>query len=253
MAPCEEEEIALEEARRGSFEEPRRGSLSILINRRGSRFSDIIQMQDRKKKQKGRYRDKQGFTWRPFIAADEELPVPRVPHPHIELVSIPSQALTSQENDPTHPPLNSNPQPFPPKPPNGDIIRAPPRTSARKTNSLPSPQTGKFSVAETQQTSGRVLPESSYTGGAEDPETSSIKSNHSENSFKTASSDVQTNYIPRQVKENYKHIPPESAALERKSSVRALQQQQYSVLNSGTNCSKQQAGVLNRPGSKISR
>jgi len=62
----------------GESEEERRDSLTT--TRRGSRLSDIILMQERRKARKGRYKDKQGFTWRPFIPQDEELPVPRAPH-----------------------------------------------------------------------------------------------------------------------------------------------------------------------------
>lgn len=59
----------------------------------------------------------------------------------------------------------------------------------------------------------------------------SSRSNHSENSFQTASSDPQINLIPRQISESYQQLPAgESAALERKSSVRALQAAQYSAL-----------------------
>lgn len=59
----------------------------------------------------------------------------------------------------------------------------------------------------------------------------STRSNHSENSYQTASSDPQINLIPRQISESYQQLPAgESAALERKSSVRALQAAQYSAL-----------------------
>jgi len=262
MAPCEEEEIALEAARRGSVEDPRRGSLGIVTNRRGSRLSDIIQMQERKRKNRGRYRDKQGFTWRPFIAADEELPVPRVPHPHIEMTPVASTPTTSHPqpyqvaSQPGNKNQNEQSQPShapPVKPPNGDIIRCPPRAPNRKSNSHPSsPAVSPSPKVGAQNPSGRVLP-----GGAEDLETMSIKSNRSDNSFKTASSDVQINFVPRQISESYKHVPPESAALERKSSVRALQHQQYSVLNTGNNGSSlhqnQPPSVPNRTESKIVR
>ena len=56
--------------------------------------------------------------------------------------------------------------------------------------------------------------------------------NKSETSFKTASSDHQDNLIPKQVFECYKKASSESVALERKSSVRKLQEQQYSILES---------------------
>ena len=58
----------------------------------------------------------------------------------------------------------------------------------------------------------------------------SSRSVHSENSFQTASSDPAINFIPRQISESYQQVPGETAALERKTSVRALQQQQYSAL-----------------------
>merc|ERR1719244_765964 len=148
MAPGEEEELALEEARRGSNDDSRRGSLNILTNRRGSRLSDIILMQERRKKNRGRFKDKQGFTWRPFIAADEELPIPRAPHPHIDIPQPqpqPSPSINSQdsrinipESEPTQPTpqlKTKNPSPrqpsWPMRPPNGDV-RAPPRTQTRR-------------------------------------------------------------------------------------------------------------------------
>jgi len=59
----------------------------------------------------------------------------------------------------------------------------------------------------------------------------SARDNVSENSFQTASSDPQINLIPRQISESYQQLPQaESKALERKSSVRALQAAQYSAL-----------------------
>lgn len=56
------------------------------LERRGSRprLSDLLQLQE-KRKRKQRYKDKQGFTWRPFIP-DEELPVSRTPQPQMTAV-----------------------------------------------------------------------------------------------------------------------------------------------------------------------
>ena len=58
--------------------------------------------------------------------------------------------------------------------------------------------------------------------------------NNSENSYKTATSD-QESLIPRQVSESYNKKPAnESCALERKTSVRAIQEQQYRSLTEAT-------------------
>jgi len=194
----------------------RRGSIPFFTNRRGSRLSDIIQMQEKKKKNR-RYKDKQGFTWRPFVH-DEELPVPRAPHPHIDKKpELPQLAV----------PLPKGAIPLPKlKPPNGDIkppqrpkIEAPPRKHSRPI----------------EETTIHISNPHSPNLHNRDPDTSSLKSNRSENSFKTASSDPQINFIPRQVSDSYKLVPQESAALERKTSVRALQQQHYSALNQVNN------------------
>lgn len=249
VAAGEEEELALEEARRGSNDDSRRGSDNFLTARRGSRLSDIMLMQERRKKNRGRFKDKQGFTWRPFIAADEELPVPRTPHPHLEGPAFPL-ITNEQTQQPTpqlkqkNPPHQTQPkqptpqiqpkqptpqiQPKPPtpqiqpkqptrpmRPPNGDV-KAPRRAQSKRSN--PSCSV----MIKTDSAEDRLK--------ADDPETASIKS---DNSFQTASSDPQINFIPRQISDSYKMIPPESAALERKSSVRALQQQQYVALNAG--------------------
>ena len=65
------------------------------------------------------------------------------------------------------------------------------------------------------------------------PEASAaVTDNKSETSFKTANSDPQDNLIPKQVSECYMKASSESVALERKSSVRKIQEQQYSILDS---------------------
>lgn len=254
LGPGEEEEMALEEARRDS-NQSERGSIG-LSNRRGSRLQDIIQIQERRKR-KARYKDKQGFTWRPFISADEVLPMPRVPHPHIELLNIPQYeqsqpcSITDQQETSSKPSssitlpqstLPSSPSNKPRvKPANGDVVHAPPRTLPRQKAITSSPKQQVISkTGPTMQTKSPTARQKSEQAAAlraagisQDSETCSMKSIHSENSFQTASSDVQVNYIPRQIKDNYKAVPPGSAALERKSSVRAIQQQQYNALNAG--------------------
>jgi hypothetical protein len=58
------------------------------------------------------------------------------------------------------------------------------------------------------------------------------ESNLSENSFQTPPQTPTLNFIPRQISESYQQLGGEagSAASERKTSVRALQQAQYSQL-----------------------
>merc|ERR1712045_551290 len=58
------------------------------------------------------------------------------------------------------------------------------------------------------------------------------KENNSENSYKTANSE-QESFIPKQVSDSYKKPSNETCALERKSSVRAIQELQYRSLQSG--------------------
>ena len=65
----------------------------------------------------------------------------------------------------------------------------------------------------------------SRRGGRVDPETGSLRSVHSENSFQTCSSEPQLNLVPRQVSDTYK----ERATPERKSSMRALKQHQQLI------------------------
>jgi len=262
--------MALEEARRDS-NQSERGSLG-LSNRRGSRLQDIIQIQERRKK-KAKYKDKQGFTWRPFIAADEVLPIPRVPHPHIELVNIPQfeqpelcsvsaqqeivPKVTTFNQNTTSPisPASPNTRPTV-KPANGDIVRAPPRTLARQKAVTNSPTQQVISKTASTMSPKSPTAKLRSTGISQDSETGSVKSIHSENSFQTASSDVQVNYIPKQIKDNYKTVPPGSAALERKSSVRAIQQQQYNALNAGiegASTRQSQQATNNRTQSKTTR
>eukprot|EP00092_Neocalanus_flemingeri_P019066 GFUD01020655.1.p1 GENE.GFUD01020655.1~~GFUD01020655.1.p1 ORF type:complete len:712 (-),score=139.07 GFUD01020655.1:319-2454(-) len=212
----------------------RRGSIPFFTTRRGSRLSDIIQMQDKKKKNR-RYKDKQGFTWRPFIP-DEELPVPRAPHPHIEKKPELPQITTPLPQ----PRITS---PLPQLKSNGDLktIRTKSPVAPPKKKSSRSNEETSISITEPFQPDPHIR----------DADTCSLKSTRSENSFKTASSDPQLNFIPRQVSDSYKLVPQESAAIERKSSVRALQQQQYSALNTvntnnGTTVNQKQTRTQNK-------
>merc|ERR1719336_3451811 len=100
-------------------DEERRGSLTTA--RRGSRLSDIIQMQERRKAKKGRYRDKQGFTWRPFTPQDEDLPVPRAPSIHVASPApgpLPYQSF--RPSQPNQPPNQSFRPVQPPPAPSGN-------------------------------------------------------------------------------------------------------------------------------------
>lgn len=152
-------------------------------DRRGSRgpnLRDLLQLQE-KRKRKQRYKDKQGFTWRPFVPDEELAAVSRAPQPHLRN--------------------------------NGDISIC----SARNSSDV--------SLINRLRTTGeaplqRVGPQE--------------QENNSENSYKTATSD-QDSLIPRQVSESYNKKPSnESCALERKTSVRAIQEQQYRSLTEAT-------------------
>jgi len=121
----------------------RRGSLPFFTNRRGSRLSDIIQFQDKKRRNK-RYKDKQGFTWRPFVQ-DEELPVPRAPHPHIDREVQELPALLP-----------------PPVKPNGDIRK---KSGLRR----PAGRTAEEDMAG-EADSLSVRSEASYQTAASDPQ-----------------------------------------------------------------------------------
>jgi len=237
-------------------DEERRGSLTTA--RRGSRLSDIIQMQERRKAKKGRYKDKQGFTWRPFTPQDEELPVPRAPSIHIASPTpgpLPYQSFRPNQPPPNQPPNQSFRPVQPPPAPSGNsgppivplpvVVPPVPPTTARKQNGTgtearPAPRTAPISR---KPSSPGEDPSVARTPG---PPTSALHSprarapplgspaglgrQDSENSFQTASSDPAINFIPRQISESYQHVQGETAALERKTSVRALQQQQYSAL-----------------------
>ena len=133
-----------------------------------------------KRKRKQRYKDKQGFTWRPFVPDEELAAVSRAPQPHLRN--------------------------------NGDIAISSARNSSDV--SLIRHRTTGDSPLQ------RVAPQE--------------QENNSENSYKTASSE-QESLIPRQVSESYNKKPSnESCALERKTSVRAIQEQQYRSLTEAT-------------------
>jgi len=166
-------------------------------------------MQERRKAKKNLYKDKEGFTWRPFIREDDELPVPRAPHiskqPHLPPLPPPSPQL-----QPTQTPHNT-------------------KLNGTGLDSLGGPRGGQPVLPRPQSASPPPAPTPHQTPLAR---ADSLRSNHSENSFKTASSDPAINFIPRQTSEFYQQLAvPESAASERKTSVRALQQAQYSALN----------------------
>lgn len=217
-------------------EEERRGSIPFLASRRGSKLQDILKYNQEKKRRPRdkRYRDKQGFVWRRFVAADDELPVSRAPHP-----KLPS---TPQPQPTNHPDLLPQPQagkqsrlnllhPLTPqieKVPSIDLDYLEPggdggggSITSSETRNPPSP---------TRE--GSLPPQFSVVyQRPKDPETASLRSNRSENSFQTCSSEPQLNLVPRQVSDNYS-APNERSAQERKASVRALKQQ-YSANNNG--------------------
>lgn len=70
------------------------------------------------------------------------------------------------------------------------------------------------------------LPATTTTNRRGDPETCSLRSHISENSFKTASSEPQLNLVPRQVSETYSSV----SASERSAEERKAIKQQYSTM-----------------------
>ena len=82
----------------------------------------------------------------------------------------------------------------------------------------------------TRPRDGSLPPESAVIRYQQDPETCSLRSLHSENSFKTCSSEPQLNLVPRQVSDNYS-APNERSMQERIANVRAFKNQ-FSILNS---------------------
>jgi len=278
--------------RRGSEseeeEDERRGSIPFISSRRGSKLQDILKynQEKRKKPRDKRYRDKQGFVWRRFVAEDDELPVSRAPHP--KLPPAPSPARTA--SPPGSPASNRGRLPGEPAAARTPFLQSSPAATgaarldyldeAAGINSIsqpgqhqpqqqqhqhiprakllhplssqiekvPSidleylepddPTGGGSGVVETmilppppplsaRETS--LPPDFSANFTAVDPETASLRSNRSEQSFQTCSSEPQLNLVPRQVSDTYS-APNERGAHERKASVRALKQQ-YSASN----------------------
>jgi len=123
---------------------------------------------------------------------DEELPLPRTPQPQMLAVK-------------------------PHIRPNGDITKSKNSTDF----SLIRPRRNDDDIQHIA-TDNSAVPEAP----------AAVTDNKSETSFKTANSDPQDNLIPKQVSECYMKASSESVALERKSSVRKIQEQQYSILDS---------------------
>merc|ERR1719499_24236 len=97
-----------------------------------------IMLQERRKAKKGRYRDKQGFTWRPFTPQDEELPVPRAPHlSHVSPAPgpLPYQSFRPVQTSPNNQPPNN--QPLNNQPPNQSFRPVQPPVAQPAGNSAP--------------------------------------------------------------------------------------------------------------------
>lgn len=212
-------------------EEERRGSIPFLINRRGSKLADILKYnQEKKRRNKDkRYRDKQGFLWRRMVQ-DEDLPMSRTPQPQIP-------------GTPRTPP--AQPHPTSPRSLGVNLSKIPkiPSIDTECVDSedpCPLDSSNNLTVPESGMRDGSLPPELPLVPRAvRDPDSFSLHSNRSENSFKTCSSEPQLNLIPRQVSENY-NLATERSAHDRKASVRALKQQ-YSNLNANNGVVRQTA------------
>ena len=101
----------------------------------------------------------------------------------------------------------------------------------------------------------QVLAASNFSKDPDPTSSQRPRSNQDGNTFMTAAaSDVPDSLIPKQVSESYKKSSNESVALQRKSSVRKLQQQHYIILdNIASVASEGGAGGRGSPPLKPSR
>jgi len=225
-------------------EEERRGSIPFLINRRGSKLADILKYnQEKKRRNKDkRYRDKQGFLWRRMVP-DEDLPMSRTPQPHIPGTPRTPPQLSAHPS-PTQPPaLPKSPRSL------GVNLAKIPKIPSIDTECADCEDPGvrdSPNLIVSDELTGNVARDGSLPPDLplaprppRDPDSFSLHSNRSENSFKTCSSEPQLNLIPRQVSENY-NMSTERSALDRKASVLALKHQ-YSALNSNNGVVRQTA------------
>jgi hypothetical protein len=192
-------------------DEERRGSIPFLSSRRGSKLQDILKYNQEKKRKNKRYKDKEGFVWRRMIP-DQEFPVSRTPQPHL----------------PDSSRLILPPQPPQPNPRYNPKMQKISSIDVEGLDSLELP-VSDFRT-RSQDASLPPAPGSKQSRYPRDPETCSLRSVHSENSFKTCSSEPELNLVPRAVSDNYS-APNERSMQDRKASVRAFKNQ-YSVLNS---------------------
>jgi len=241
-------------------DEERRGSLPFLTNRRGSKLTDILKynQEKRRRNRDKRYKDKQGFVWR-RVVPDDDLPISRTPHPHLpgtprtitppHLPGSPKSPALSQgrltaQIEPEAPPqlnheVQQSPNPRLSKIPKissidtEDVYSSDPRNHGPPATDPGSGQevllrAGYLDPSRGANTDfsrdGSLPPDYPVPKRPRDPDTCSLHSNRSENSFKTCSSEPQLNLIPRQVSENYS-AAGERSAQDRKTSMRALKQQ----------------------------
>jgi len=175
----------------------RRGSLPSLpaTPRTGPR--DLMQLQERKRR--NRRRDKHGFTWTPFIR-EEELPLPRPPQPAHQTPVKPHIRQNGKLSPSCHTSCHS------------DII----------TTTFTTPTSNILRTRRDDDDHQNMID----TPGSQ-------RSDFSDNSYHTAISDLQDcsgGVIPKQVSESYdQKSSNQSVALERKSSVRQVLEQHYSI------------------------
>lgn len=185
--------------------EERRGSLPFLAARRGSKLQDLLKY-NQEKRRRGRdkpYRDKQGFVWRRMVP-DEELPVPRAPQPHLPS-QLPPPRPASQ-----HPPPHQPNIKYISQIPSIDVEYMDPQDSG---DSRTLPRDGS-------------LPPEAVARTPRDPDTCSLRSVRSENSFQTCSSEPQLNLVPRQVADTYDDRSSNEERKPPSSALRMLKQQQ---------------------------
>merc|ERR1719285_637087 len=181
----------------------------------------------------------------PFPTSHSDQPNPLQTNHHPTINHHPTN-LQNQSFRPVQPPPAPSGNSAPPIVPLPVVVPPVPPTTARKQNGTgtearPAPRTAPIPrkpsspgddppIARTPGPPSSALHSPRARGAPPLGRQDSSRSVHSENSFQTASSDPAINFIPRQISESYQQVPGETAALERKTSVRALQQQQYSAL-----------------------
>lgn len=151
------------------------------VARRGSRLSDIINLKERKKRPNvKRHRDKSGFVWRRWVP-DGDLLHHRAPQPHL---SWQNPGIQTPEETPS-----TSLQ---------DVS-----CSTQSNNRILSDPEIHPSTSILMRTDDREASRSSSPSLSSQLADLETTSNKSDNSFQTASSDPQINFLPAKITDSY--------------------------------------------------